>query len=57
MEVGCAADEGYRAGERRDGIKIRWIVCGGVETSCCLIFCNIEGNGDTVAPVGEGMGT
>jgi hypothetical protein len=57
IEVGCADEGGYSAGERRDGITTRWIVCDGVEASCCRMFCSIEGKGEEVAEVGEGIGT
>jgi hypothetical protein len=57
MEVGWADEGGYSAGERRDGITTRWIVCDGVDSSCCRMFCRIGGKGDADAPVGGGIGT
>lgn len=34
IELGCAEDDGYSAGERRDGMTRRWMVFSGEEASC-----------------------
>jgi hypothetical protein len=57
MEVGWADEGEYNAGERRDGITTRWIVCDGVDSSCCRIFCRIGGKCDAEVPAGGGIGT
>jgi hypothetical protein len=56
IEVGCADEGEYSAGDRRDGNTTRCMVCGGVEASCRCRFCNIDGKGDAEAPVGGGIG-
>lgn len=56
MEVGWAEEGEYNAGERRDGITTRWIVCDGFDSSCWRMFCKIGGKGDAEPP-GRGIGT
>jgi hypothetical protein len=56
IELGCEEDDGYSAGERRDGITRRWIVFDGEEASCCWRLCNMDTNVDDELRVGRGIG-
>lgn len=56
MKLGCAANGGYKAGERSDGITSLCTICNGVEASCLCRFCSIDGKGEEVADVGRGIG-
>ena len=55
IEFGCEDVGGYNAGERRDGMTRRCIVCAGVDASCCCTLCNIAINGDDDADVVRGI--
>ena len=55
MELGCEADDGYNAGDSREGTTRRWMVWGDEEASCCWRFFNIEENGDEEPSIGRGI--
>jgi hypothetical protein len=46
IELGCANDDGYSAGESREGMTRRWTVLTGDEASCCCSVCSISGNAE-----------
>lgn len=56
IELGWAEEGGYSAGEMREGMTRRWMVCDGVEASCRCMFSSIAVKGDAELDVGRGMG-
>ena len=55
IELGCEDEDGYKAGESREGMTRRWVVSGGDEASCCWMLCSIDGKGDVELVVGRGI--
>jgi hypothetical protein len=45
-ERGCADEDGYNAGESKEGTTRRWTTFTGDEASCCCMLCNIVGNAE-----------